>query len=296
MIQGKSTMSWNVPAVASGDPEKFAELLVLANFESVMLKAADGPYVHMMKSYSPWPDWGENIREELVVALRAAGLKVYFWHFLYGYDPVRELLVAQKQIDKFQPDGYIWDVESSFDNKPKVEANARYISAGLRVSHPHMPQGLCWWALHRSSTGVQWHPTKVAKAFFETVNVGMPMMYWQGIGPQQAVKYFYRSIEQWKEITDLPILPIGRTYNGDGGYADADGIFAFATEVYQEAATYNLVGNSWYSLDKAVQNLSWMDALQDTPKWGNAISLPLEEKVDRLVKAHPNLFPELLGR
>jgi hypothetical protein len=296
MLLGKSIMSWNVPAISDGDPEKFVELLTLAGFEGVMLKSADGNSVQTVSRYSPWPTWGENIRQELIVALRAAGIHVYFWHFLYGYDPEGELAVAQEQIDRFQPDAYIWDVESSFDRKPNAEDNARMISSCLSISHPYLTQGLCWWALHRSSTGVEWHPTRVAKAFFETVKVGLPMMYWQGVGFTAAVNYFYRSIVQWREITNLPIIPIGRSYNGDGGYADAAGITAFANEVYIKAAEFNLIGNSWYSLDKAVQNLSWMNALQDSPKWGNAITLTLEEKVERLVHAHPNLFPELVGR
>ena len=287
MITGKTIMSWNVPAVLHGDPEEFANLLVDAKFEGVLLKAADGTRVQTVSIYSPWPDWGENIRPELVEALRAVGLKVYFWHFLYGYDPVRELLVAQKQCDRFQPDGYVWNVEGAFDNRPKAESNARYISAGLQVSHGYVEQGLCWWALPESPvTGAEWHPKKVALAFLETVRTGMPMMYWQGIGANAAVSYFNKSIKIWREMTDVAIHPIGRCYNGDGGYADAAGITAFADEVYRKAPTENLVGNSWYSLDKAVQYLSWLNALQDTPKWGNGVFLTEEEKVARLVEAH----------
>lgn len=296
MINGKSIMSWNVPAVQGGDPERFVELLKTMNFEGVMLKAADGPYVQTVSRYSPWPNWGENVREELIVALRAAGLKIFFWHFVYGSYPDGELAIAREQVDRFQPDGYVWNVEGAFERKPKAETNARILSSGLKISHPYLAQGLCSWALYESSSGAEWHPKKVAKAFFETVDVELPMMYWQGIGATAAINYFYRSIKQIRALTDLPVVPIGRSYNGDGGYADASGIQAFGTEVYFEAADYNLIGNTWYSLDKAVQNGTWLSALQDTPKWGNTINLTLEEKVERLVKAHPNLFPELVGR
>lgn len=293
MITGKSIMSWNVPAVLNGDPEEFAQLLVDLNFEGVLLKAADGSGLQVVSRYSPWPTWGENVRQELVTALRARNLKVYFWHFLYGYNPQGELSVARKQIDRFNPDGYVWNVEGSFDNKPSAEANARLISGGLATSHSNIPQGLCWWALPASSTGAEWHPKRVAKAFLETVTTGMPMMYWQGIGALAATSYFERSLKLWRDFTDVPLTPIGRSYNGDGGYADKDGITAFADRAYEKQETEKIVGTSWYSLDKAVQNQSWLTALQNSLKFGNKVTLSMEEKVDRLVMAHLALFPEL---
>ena len=142
MITGKNIMSWNVPAVQDGTPEDFAQLLVDAKFEAVCLKVADGAYVHRMKSWSPWPHWGENVQMELIEALRTAKIKIYFWHFVYGYNPQGELNVARQQCEKFQPDGYIWNAESAFDRKPNAEANARLLSSGLASSHNHIHQGL----------------------------------------------------------------------------------------------------------------------------------------------------------
>jgi hypothetical protein len=262
-------MSWNVPAVLGGDPTAFANLLVEARFEAVCLKAGDGNRIQIVSKYSPWPNWGENVRMELVNALRAAGIKVYFWHFLYGYDPAGEKEIARAQCDRFAPDGYIWNVEGSFDNRPNAVANARYISSELKRHHPDISQGLCWWALPVSpTTGTEWHPVKVAKAFFEVVDTGMPMMYWQGKGAAAAVSYFNKSLKLWRRMTDLPITPIGRSYNGDGGYADPPGITAFANQTYELRTEERLVGNSWYSLDKAAKYGSWLLALADTPKFG----------------------------
>jgi len=294
-------MSWNVPAVESGDPERFAKLLVDNKFEGVMLKAANGNAVHNINRLSPWPLWGENIRIELVNALKAAGLKVYLWHFLYGYDPTGEANVAISQTARFEPDGYVWDVEGAFDTRTNAEANARLITKLYQKSFPTVQQGLCWWAFPKSPTsGVQWHPVKVGQAFLEVCQVGLPMMYWQGSTPTAAYSYLTDSLRVWKGITNRPIVPIGRAYNGDGGYANADSILTFGNECYNlytlgDNRPNPILGNSWWSLDKAAGNSEWLSALKALPKYkidGPPI-LSLEEKVDRLVEAHPELFPEL---
>lgn len=268
MINGKSTFSWNVPAILDGDPKKFATVLLDAGFEGVALKCADGRYVHKMKSYSPWPEWGENIKPELMEALRDAGLLVYFWHFVYGYNPGGELAIAIAQSQDFKPDGYIWNAEGSFDSKPNAVSNAELLTSGLKHAFPDMPQALCWWALPKSpDTGTEWHPIKVAEAFLKVVDSAMPMMYWQGSTSTDAVSYLHKSLAIWRSFTDIPLCPIGRSYNGDGGEATPAGITAFAKSVLNMAETENLIGNSWYSMDKGFATSSWWAALKATSKW-----------------------------
>lgn len=299
MIDSKTIMCWNVPAIEGGSPTKFAQVLIEHGFEGVCVKAADGPYVYKVSRFSPWPLWGENVKDELVDALKAAGLKVYFWAFLYGNNPVGEMNIAISQSLRFEPDGYIFNVETKFDGQPNAVGNARLISKGLRQAIPNLPQGLCWWALPKSpTTGAQWHPIPVAEAFLETVNTGMPMMYWQGSSPDNAVSYFNDSYRIWRSFCDKPIVPIGRCYDGTGGYANGPAIVAFADEVWEHK--YDVPGGvpgiSWYSFDKAYKKPEWMAALKATPKYHMApppIDLTDKEKLDRLVAAHPELFPEL---
>jgi len=291
MINGKAIFSHNVPAVEGGDPVAFVKWLKQHNFEGVYLKAANGYAVQHVSRWSPWPTWGENIRNVLIEALKAAGIKVYLWHFVYGANPSAELSVAKSQVARFRPDGYIWDVESAFDTKTNSVANARLLSSGMKSAFPDMQQALCWWALPLSPQGAQWHPLKVAKAFQEYVDVGMPMMYWQGRGATAAVSYLKRSMNIWKQFWNKPIIPVGRAYNGDGGYADPEGILAFA----EAAMELPIPGISWWSADKAIREPLWMTALTLTETFGikDPVTITLEEKVERLVAAHPELFPEL---
>ncbi len=291
MINGKAIFSHNVPAVEGGDPTAFVKWLKRHNFEGVYLKAANGYAVQHVSRWSPWPLWGENIRNNLIEALKAAGLKVYLWHFVYGANPSAELSVAKSQVGRFQPDGYIWDVEGAFDNRTNAVANARLLSSGMKSAFPDMEQALCWWALPLSPSGGQWHPIKVANAFQEHVDVGMPMMYWQGRGATAAKSYFNRSWKIWETFWKKPIIPIGRAYNGDGGEADPEGILAFD----EAAREYSIPGISWWVADTVVKQPLWGTALTLTETFGvkPPVVIPLEEKVERLVAAHPELFPEL---
>jgi hypothetical protein len=294
MIGKKSIFSWNVPAVMKGDPVKFIQALVDAGFEAVCLKAADGDQVFKMAPGGPWPKWGENIKSELIAGLRAAGLKIYLWHFLYGGNPKGEMNTSILQCNKFKPDGYIWDAEAVFDARPNAVENARTVSRGLLNAHPEIPQALCWWALPKNPKNYnnEWHPVKVAKAFLETVDTVMPMMYWGGSSAMDAVSYLHSSLKIWKTITDRPLVPVGRAYSGDGGLMEPFAITAFAETVMELSEKMNLTGISWWSLDKAIQNSACWAALRSTEKFG--VLLRYEEIIDRLMNAHPELFPEMV--
>jgi len=296
-MYGKQIFSWNVPAIYNGNPEKFVDLLKDGGFEAVALKAGDGNRIHTLGSASGYPSWGENVRQELVDALRAAGIRVYLWHFLYGGDPKGELAVAVSQCQRFKPDGYIWDVEGAFDIKIAAESNARLISRGLKAACPNTRQTLCWWALPKSPvSGTEWHPIRVAKAWLETVDSAMPMDYWQGSSAADAMSYLNKSLTIWRTITDKPLVPAGRAYDGDGGNATPDGIRAFANSVKNSAHDLNLVGTSWWSLDKAIQNPAVWAALKATPTFAAPITaLTVDEILTRLMGSHRELFPEIYG-
>jgi hypothetical protein len=302
MIEGKTIFSWNVPEIFKGDPKAFAEALVNAGFEGVLLKSGNGNAIFRMSTNGPWPKWGENIKKELVDALRAAGLKVYFWHFVYGVDIKGELAIADHQCTEFGPDEYVWDVETSFDEQKNAEANARLLTTGLEKAHPNIPQALCWWALPKNpkNHNQEWHPIRVAHAFMDVVDCVMPMMYWGGRTITDALLYLDWSLSIWKEFNSKPIIPVGRAYTGDGGYMDATAITAFAKTLKERSATWNLPGVSWWVLDQVMRNPECWSAMAATPKYKNVVppkpaELSMEEIINRLVKDHRTLFPELFN-
>jgi len=288
MVKGKSAFSWQVPVIHGGDPGLFTKFVMDLGLDAVELKGADGPWIY----YAKESGWGPNVREELVQDLRIAGIETRLWHFVYGSNVVGELAAARKLCDKLQPSVYVWDSEGAFEIKSSAISNARYLGAGLKSSHPHIKQALCTWALPKSpTTGAVWHPITVINAWLENMDAVMPMMYWQGSTPTNAIKYYDWSIGIWNGITDLPIIPVGRAYDGDGGYANPPAITAFSDRVYISSGEKNVSGISWYSLDELYKNPSWAQAIRESQDFLQ--ELTVEEKVNRLVKEHPYLFPEL---
>lgn len=300
MIDGKTICIWNVPDIAKGDPYNIAKMLFDAGFEGVCLKGGDGNTIFKQRLFGPWPTWGENIKPELVTALRSYGLRVYIWSFLYGVDRVGELRVAFDLCQKFNPDGYIWDSESRFDEKINAVDNARFLSKSLRAEFPNISQGLFWWALPKNPEKLtnEWHPVRVGKAWLETVDVLMPMMYWGGKTVNDALVYLQRSMRVWESIGDFPMIPVGRAYTGDAGYIDPQAIIAFAAKVKslrEDGA--NIRGISWWLMDQAHKSFLPWEALRYTPKFSQdppeLTKLTNEQILERLVEEHRYLFPEL---
>jgi len=286
----KAIFSWNVPAFQGGDPDKFADGLADAGFEAVYLKAADGISPFKVSKFSPWPLWGENLRAELVSALHLRGIKAIGWGFNYGVDPVGEGKIAASQVNRLGLDGWIFDVESSFEQKTGAESNARAMVATYRQLCK-APVAFCSWARwHKDGDEkTAWHNKPMARAFMEVCDVGMPMMYWGGSTAASALALLNESMKQWAEFTIKPIVPVGRAYTGDGGTIDAAAISAFASEVHAR----HLPGISFWVLDSACKNADAWNALKSiggftpappTPPEPEPRPLTLEERVANLEK------------
>ena len=257
----KAIFSWNVPGVDGGDPIKFADHLKAAGFEAVYLKMANGAFVFKPSVYA-YPLWGENVRQALVDALRARGIKVIGWQFNYGYDIAGEAKVAIAQSKRFNVDGWVFDVESKFESQPSVITNSYALTTAYRAALPDMPLAFCSWAQWRNpTTGALWHNEKMASAFMEFCDVGMPMMYWEGSTAGSATWLLNESTRLWQNITNKPLIPAGRAYTGDNGTINAAAIKAFA----DAARAKGMRGLTWWVLDSAVK---------DSAAWGALASIP----------------------
>lgn len=258
----KSIFSWNVPGVDGGDPSKFADHVQAAGFEAVYLKMAGGNLV-FKPSLFVYPTWGENVRQALVEALRSRGIKVIGWQFNYGYDIPGEAAVAISQSKRFNVDGWVFDVESKFEANINAVQNAAALANTYRAALPDMPLAFCSWAQWRHpTTNALWHNEKMASVFMEKCDVGMPMMYWEGSAPANALWLLKESTRLWRNLTNKPLVPAGRAYTGDGGTISPTAIIEFANA----AKANGLKGLSWWVLDSAVKDSAAWGALAATPK------------------------------
>lgn len=244
-FERKTIFLWQVPLVAGGKPDDIATWLKNAGFEGVIVKVADGTLGYR----PPFYGWSENLSLALVAALRSRGIAVCGYGFMYGVNPTGEADIATIQTNKYNLDGYVFDVEGQFDSRSNAEANAYALMSRYRKACPDTPAAYCSWALWRSpKTGAAWHPVSVAKAFMQFCDAAMPMIYWGGETPQDMVWWLKNSIAQWRDITDKPIIPAGRAYHGDGGKARPDALLAF--EAWIREADLHAI--TWWSMQHAL--------------------------------------------
>lgn len=259
----KSIFLWNVPAIRGGDPEAISDLLVEGGFETVLIKAANGPYKFVPNQES-FPGWGENLRTELVETLHKRGIQVIGWGFNHGYNVPGEATVAIAQVQQFDLDGWATDSEGTFDAQPGAESLAGLLTQTIKTALPSIPLGACGWAFYFNprKLAYAWHPKAVIQALMAHADVGIPMMYYDGKGASAAQWYAQNSLPQWHGLTDKPIVPAGRAYNGDSGTADAAGVQAFTSEVLKQGCP----GLTWWSFEHAIKLSEVWNAIKTLPK------------------------------
>lgn len=283
IFKAKSIFLWNTPAVENGDPARIAARLTAAGFEAVYLHTNDGVAIPTWNfSGSPYPGYGENVKDDLVRALKAAGLKVMGWGAIYGLNPLTEAAQAARQVARLGLDGYVFDAESAWENRSGAVANTLQLLREFRRA-VDCPVAWCSWAFFKNpSTGGRWHVWEVVEAAMSLADVGMPMTYWWGESADQALWMLEQSTRQWRGYCQgKPVVAVGRAYNGDGGTARAEAVLAAG-----DWARANLEGISWWSMEHALRLPGIWPALEQTPGFVTAEppveELTLEEKVNRL--------------
>jgi hypothetical protein len=159
------------------------------------------------------------------------------------------------------------------------------------------PIYLCWWARFKSpNKKIQWHPdsskTEVTPemyiAAWDSYVAGyIPMVYWffnpdtDPEGVNAAVTYLEQCVKQYRELTDKPIIPTGRAYNGDGSDGN-DIVYPAAMRAFaKRAMDLGCVGLSWWDAEHSIKlDEIWMTVAEIYSELAEDPSpfLPLEEE------------------
>jgi hypothetical protein len=271
---GRNIFIWNTPLVCGGNPSAIADKLLEGGFDSVILKVADAGNKHVVRVGAKWV---EGVTRETVKVLQALGLKVYGYGFCYGNNVPAEAHIAISQTLSLGLDGYVFDVEGRFE-KAAGPGGAVTLGAIFRSGCPTTPAIFCGFAMYRSWSGGTWHNVEVHKKMMAWCDAGMPMCYWVA-DPKKpvanhvanAVALFRETMHQWQAITQKPIYPAGRAYNGDAGVATAEAMIAFDHELHQGG----LKGESWWVMDAALKlNPTIWAALKSMPRFFTTIPAP----------------------
>lgn len=313
---------WKMPALLNGEIHAIAQRAVNGKFQVVFIKFCEADAIYIPPGF---PGWGKNLTREHVEILKSYDLKVWGWQFNRGIDPVGEGITAAHEAIALGLDGVAFDVETQFESQTLNARVRRWATSAVRTiqdrkripgqfvvqsefeaqanpaqkAHqlmqnfksvaPGMPTAFISFAFYKSPySGGTWHNKSMYVVFMEECDFGMPMTYWWGSSVENALWMLKHSVDQWEDITDKPIIPIGRLYIGDGGSATAEAITAFGEDVRDR----ELIGEGWWRFGSAITNPSWWNAvaalspwqLTPLPTYPPFQDLPEDKRLDILAK------------
>jgi hypothetical protein len=234
-LTGKGMMIWQIPNCESGNVTTIASMAASAGFSYIMIKIADGPYAYSKN---------KTLLPSLVTALKAKGIGVWGWHYIYGENPSGEAAIAISQMNTYDLDGYVIDAESEFEVSGASTTAATFMTA-LRKGLPSKPVGLC------AFRWPSYHPTFPWAAFLSKCDYNMPQVYW--MSAHNPAYQLDKTLTEFKALGNYkPIIPTGPAfYESSWSPTSAE-----VTSFLNEAKTLGMTGAHFFSWDDCRKNLS----------------------------------------
>jgi hypothetical protein len=253
MLQGKGFFTWWLVNVESGSPQTIASLAVAANLTHVLIKVADGPFIYNVDRTT-----GHDYAVAVSQALRANGIQVWAWHYVYGDNPDGEASMAIRRCRDIQADGYVINAEQEY-KRAGMRERARRMMTLLRASLPALPMALS------SYRYPSLHPELPWREFLNGVDISMPQVYWmQATNPAQQL---LRSVREYQAMTPYrPIVPTGAAFREHGWQPSV----AEVLEFLNTAQSLNLPAvNFWeWSNARSGRLPGVWEAIRDFPYYG----------------------------
>jgi hypothetical protein len=256
-LTGKGWFIWQVSRCERGDPAAIAAKAASTGTTHVLIKIAERSHAYGLDRF------GRDLVAPVAATLRARGLQVWGWHYVYGDQPVDEAEVAARRFRQLQLDGYVVNAEAQYKRPGKSVAAQRFMAtlrAGLPVDALVALSSYRYPALHRQ------FPWRV---FLESCDLVMPQVYWEQAhnpAPQLA-----RSIREFSDARLVghvrPIVPTGAAYGAGNWRATPEDLVQFLNEARRQ----RLPAANFYSWDyatspghtelwDAVASYSWLQA------------------------------------
>jgi len=288
MKYGKSVLVWKgVLNCFGGDISHTIDFLKMMGVEMVILKIGDAAGNHS----SSYPNM-----LMAVSMFKKAGIRVAIWHYVYGgaykttlgvtkYDwhsPEQEAAFAVYWIGLLDPEIYVIDAEYQytlgFDSVQRIlrpSSRAGRFMAGLKdvkckvalssYRYPKLHQDFPFETFLNSGRGCDLH---------------MPQVYWGDYSDAGSLE-LERSIVQLKPYKNIPFLPIGRAYIGDG-HSNRATLASQILNFGREAIAQDTEGISFWVLDQIIK--------YDPGNWQTAISaIPIKSGASDPVEPTPEL-------
>jgi len=216
-FDGSGMWIWYLSKSEGGDPAAIAAQAQAHGVSTVFVKSADGTTV-----------WSQ-FSADAVAALKATGLRVCAWQFVYGREPVKEAVTAAAARDA-GADCFVIDAESAYEGR--YAQAQQYLTKLRELVGPDFPVGLT------SFPYVDYHPGLPYSVFLGAggATFNLPQVYWKTIG--DTVDASLAHTYQWNLPYETAIYPLGQTYDGP---AAAD-----VRRFRQLSTAYGARGLSWW--------------------------------------------------
>ena len=221
-FDGNGMWIWYVADSSGGSPSAIVGKARAHAISTVFIKSSDGS------------SWWSQFTPALVSQLKAAGLHVCAWQFVYGSYPATEAQLGA-QAASYGADCLAIDAEQQYEGR--YSAAQRYIDALRAAVGPQYPVGLA------SFPYVDYHPSLPYSVFLgpNGAQFDVPQIYWRDIGVSvtTAVNHTYKVNAPYGRT----IAPLGQAYNG-----------TTASEIRQFrslAQSYGSPGVSWWDWQSA---------------------------------------------
>ncbi len=195
-FRGDGMWIWYVSKAEGGSPARIAARARKRGVETVFIKAGDGD------------DTWSQFTPGLVSELKARGLNVCAWQYVYGSDPAGEARVGAAAAGD-GADCLVIDAESEYEG--------RYASATLYIERlraavgDDFPLGLAAFPY------VHYHPAFPYSVFLApgAAEFNLPQVYWKAIGT--SVDKAMTTTYTYNRVYERPIAPIGQLYESPRG-------------------------------------------------------------------------------
>ena len=191
-FDGNGMWIWYLSKSHGGDPAAIAAQARAHGVSTVFVKSADGS--------GAWSQFSA----EAVAALKAQGLKVCGWQFVYGDNPVGEATAAAVAAQN-GADCFVIDAEGAYEGK--YAQAQRYMTKLRELVGPDYPIGLT------SFPYVDFHPGLPFSVFMAPggASFNLPQVYWKTIGDSvdESLAHTYT----WNVPYETALFPLGQTYD-----------------------------------------------------------------------------------
>ncbi|HYV15795.1 MAG TPA: peptidoglycan-binding domain-containing protein [Conexibacter sp.] len=191
-FDGSGMWIWYLSKSEHGDPAQIAAQAQAHGVTTVYVKSADG--TNVWSQFTP----------AAIAALKATGLRVCGWQFVYGSDPIGEARAAAVAAQN-GADCFVIDAEGAYEGR--YAQAQRYMTKLRELVGSDYPIGLT------SFPYVDYHPGLPYSVFLApgAASFNLPQDYWKTIGDpvQDSLAHTY----EWNAPYGARIYPLGQTYD-----------------------------------------------------------------------------------